>query len=379
MGRWTLGTSKDEPRSRRRGFTLIELLVVIAIIAVLIAMLVPAVQKVREAANRLQCMNNMKQLALGCHSYLNNNGKFPPAAMYNQWIPYTPGSAVGPATDATLNFGPNWAVLILPYIEQAPLYESVAVSVQNYMSTSGEAGWRSLSNVSLSIFTCPSDVNPRTSFGPDGKGNSWARGNYGANAGPGIYSTQADDPYGDHTLTVPTGSPVQANFIMCANNGDYPSSVQPMLMAPVMSANFGARVPDITDGMSNTVLLDELRVGPTTTDLRGTWAMGQCGASIFAGAGRLNSPFPNSDCGNGDNIQNCTVPAVANCDDPVVMTCGASWGNEQVTARSVHAGFGGVCTAMCDGSVQFFVNSVGEETWFLLHSAADGQPISWPE
>src|SRR5580704_10973096 len=88
--------------SRRQGFTLIELLVVIGIIAVLIALLVPAVQKVREAASRIQCQNNLKQLGLACHSFHGANRGFP--------LLYSSSSQLG------------WMTQILPYIEQVPLY-----------------------------------------------------------------------------------------------------------------------------------------------------------------------------------------------------------------------------------------------------------------
>src|SRR5467141_1438508 len=94
--------------TKRHGFTLIELLVVIAIIAILIGLLVPAVQKVREAAARTQCANNLKQLGLACHAYHDVKKKLPPAFYVGRQIGWTDEN----------NIGPNWAVLILPYVEQ---------------------------------------------------------------------------------------------------------------------------------------------------------------------------------------------------------------------------------------------------------------------
>src|SRR5262249_22954138 len=106
------------PMKHRHGFTLIELLVVIAIIAILIALLVPAVQKVREAAARTQCVNNLKQIGLALHSYHDATKRFPPASQ----VPYANTFNLDSILDWRLPFGPNWAVFILPYVEQGPLF-----------------------------------------------------------------------------------------------------------------------------------------------------------------------------------------------------------------------------------------------------------------
>ncbi|MCI0683425.1 MAG: DUF1559 domain-containing protein [Gemmataceae bacterium] len=145
----------------RRGFTLIELLVVIAIIAVLIALLVPAVQRVRESASRLRCHNNLKQIGLALHSYHDRMKYFPPGYV----------SGVNAAGEDT---GPGWgwAAHILDDIEQTPLRRQINFGLD--VAHSANAGPRVHR---LQIFLCPSDAHVGT-FVPDGASVSIAHGNY---------------------------------------------------------------------------------------------------------------------------------------------------------------------------------------------------------
>ncbi|NLX96758.1 MAG: DUF1559 domain-containing protein [Rhodopirellula sp.] len=162
----------------RRGFTLVELLVVIAIIGILIALLLPAVQAAREAARRSQCTNNMKQLGLALHNYLDAHKVFPPAGINYGWAVNTTNS-LGP-TENILNL--NGWVLTLPFLEQQALYDQYdfRVAASSY-TNNAPAGATSppptsttnaavVSNV-LAAFSCPSDsYNPKMNDGSDDQG-----------------------------------------------------------------------------------------------------------------------------------------------------------------------------------------------------------------
>ena len=138
-----------ERRNNRRGFTLVELLVVVAIIAILIALLLPAIQKVRDSSNTLQCKNKLKQMGIALHSYVSEHKVFPPALVVT---PSQTSYPCPPPPDQKIFFG--WMSRILPYMEQKPLYEQV-----NW------AAWpwqHPIYETTLPIYWCDSD--PRTSM-----------------------------------------------------------------------------------------------------------------------------------------------------------------------------------------------------------------------
>jgi prepilin-type N-terminal cleavage/methylation domain-containing protein/prepilin-type processing-associated H-X9-DG protein len=363
---------------RRSAFTLIELLVVIAIIAILIGLLVPAVQKVREAAARAQCQNNLKQLGLAAHNYHDAHKKFPIGVS----IPYAVQNDDS-NLDMRLPFGPNWAVYLLPYMEQGPLYNQSnatayptrasgvphiggysaanATTLNNIIGNANN--WRAIASTPIPIMLCPSDPNNATPYtdtlAQPAPPNGWARGNYGATAG-------FDDF--DHV----SGG---ATYISSQNG----SPLKGVGSSPIFAANYGAKVTEITDGTSNTCMFNELRAGISPLDPRGVWAMGLPSASICnAGRGAYN-PTPNNTLGDsgsdGDEIQTCSKFWNSTIGSVQGMGCIKS-GNLMTSgmSRSMHTG--GINSCFADGSVRFISNGVTELTWGLLQSKSDGQVIT---
>jgi prepilin-type N-terminal cleavage/methylation domain-containing protein/prepilin-type processing-associated H-X9-DG protein len=349
----------------RKGFTLIELLVVIAIIAILIGLLVPAVQKVRSAAARIQCSNNLHQIGLGLHNYEGTFQKLPPASQ----IPWYPAGRRDhdDFLDFTLPFGPNWAVLLLPYIEQDNLfnqanplaYPGVPITV-GVPPLNANQTWRSVRGVDVKVYQCPADGNNRQHYSDPAGGpaeQDWARGNYGVTAGWEDY---------DHVANGNTKTTTQAGVM------------KGFVSSPMMSANYGARFAEVVDGLSNTIMVGELRAGKSQLDPRGVWALGFPSSSIINAGRAAYNPTPNNNLGDsgkdGDEIQTCGefwTPTIGSRDglgcikDGNLMTSGMS--------RSRHTG--GVNACFGDGSVRFINNAISEQTWCFLISKEDGQVI----
>jgi prepilin-type N-terminal cleavage/methylation domain-containing protein/prepilin-type processing-associated H-X9-DG protein len=375
-------------RNERRGFTLIELLVVIAIIAILIGLLLPAVQKVREAAARMSCSNNLKQLGLAAQNYHDSYQKFPPAVLINYAIrdgdPNDPNSKES-VLDIAQPFGPNWAVLILPYIEQNNLY--VLANPQAYpgggaawqsgvlpSSLPYDRTWRGIRGVTVKTYLCPSDPNNNAPYN-DTSGvdcpaeTGWARGNYAANAG----FTDFDHTVGgnDSIGNEPFGGPNDPT-----SDGIHKLAIS---KGPPMAINFGSRITDFTDGTSNTILFNEIRAGINPLDPRGVWSMGMPGSSI-TNAGRNYNPTPNNGLGDdgnsGDELQQAYKFWYVGIGSKDRMGAFPNTPGDIMTsamARSKHTG--GVNACFTDGSVRFITDSVTQWTWCLLQSKNDGQVL----
>ena len=311
---------------RRKGFTLIELLVVIAIIAILIGLLLPAVQKVREAAARMSCSNNLKQLGLAQHNYHDSNGQLMPVVGQG-------GCCWG-----------TWMVLVLPYMEQDNAYKLY----QNWGGTDAVS----------SNFPTPSVARPRYGAAPNTTNVTGRRfktmtcpsdrenapigiitnHNYSVNTGTG--STYGGRPVGAPTSFIP----------------------QPGMFDGSAPRTRKIKLTDVTDGLTNTIMVGEVLQGQGR-DLRGfQWWGDAAGVSTFAPP---NTSVP-------DQIYDafyCNNQPLQGL--PCVGGSGATF-----FSRSKHSG--GVNVCLGDASVRFITNSIAPTTWLLMGSGTDGQVVNIP-
>jgi prepilin-type processing-associated H-X9-DG protein len=312
------------------------LLVVIAIIAVLISLLLPAVQAAREAARRSQCVNNMKQLGLAMHNYHDSLGNFPIGAMGVR--SYAPGG-VYPDGTAVGNARRTWLPMLLPYIEQGVVANSYNFSqiFNSYLNTTAEL-------TQISVLSCPSDPNQG--------------------------SIENSPPRYQHNYVVNWGNTTwQQNMTTTYNPtvGIYPPGTTnsvPFLGAPfTMDKSFG--IQSITDGTSNTLLMAEVKIGADITggiqDHRGDIWNDDWMCAMFTAFTPPNVSFT-------DYLGNdCNYPYQNN--PPCIVQVPYF-----IAARSYHPG--GVNALMADGHVQFFKNSIAYTTWRMLGSSQGGEVLS---
>jgi prepilin-type N-terminal cleavage/methylation domain-containing protein/prepilin-type processing-associated H-X9-DG protein len=322
-------------RLQRRAFTLIELLVVIAIIAILIGLLLPAVQKIREAANRMKCSNNLKQLALGAHNYHDTFERFPPAV--NLPISNTSG-AIFPTnalvTSGKVSQGPDpnlyysWCEALLPYIEQDNLYKQLNLTQREFANCNGPT---SPGATVVNLFLCPSDAMPQkvTTFISGGTTYYFGMNSYLANGGTRSWF-------------------VDANYSVDG----------------VFYFNSMVNMSGITDGTSNTFLFGERshfdpnwKNGTTNIGNIGGWAWANFNApQDYVGSTRvpINSLIPP---GNPD-------PPPFALQDPRVCAFGSRHPN-------------GANFALADGSVRFITaTSTGDLTVLQALSTRAGGEVA---
>lgn len=316
------------PRPSRRGFTLIELLVVIAIIAVLIALLLPAVQSAREAARRAQCANNLKQIGIAFHNYLDVHHGFPPTAV----------------TLARTSAAPNtqmqggWCVQILPFMEQPAVYGAYNFDVGWYVDENQTAV-----RTVISTYVCPSTPRPTNpiNYVPRYSGTT-------ATPDPTLYAAAGDyftarsyvDPFG-----VPSSQMVE-----------HTGALDQREFTPLSA---------ITDGLSNTLLAYECAGKP----------------NYYRKGGKLGFTFPQPSSKNATDRQwfhgpwasymNMRIVSFTGdqyeYDGPCVINCHNGWNG----VYSFHPG--GVNALSCDGSVRFLKETTAKSVIKSYVSRAGGE------
>jgi prepilin-type N-terminal cleavage/methylation domain-containing protein/prepilin-type processing-associated H-X9-DG protein len=368
---------------RRRAFTLIELLVVIAIIAVLIGLLLPAVQSAREAARRAQCVNNLKQFGLAIHNYHDSNNSLPSGKVMNTQVAPCGGTSFGENCQNT-----TWFVLALPYLEASTMSNAFNFQVgsEGVMTANGPLSYFVNSTIvtsRIAFFQCPSDSTKVF----DVKGSTVgavipgvpailiSKGNYGVNWGNTDYGQAVTS---DSLFKSNPATHLQAPFGY-NSNATGPSMVT---------------IGSFTDGTSNSLLVSEVLQG-ASDDIRGTVWTAMPGAGTFftrfAPNGNLDywNGSPYAQVGNNmDNLPTYggSMPGQSpanfsngdTCDNqPAQGLACYSQGSEAGcfgASRSRHPG--GVNTLMGDGSVHFFKNTISTRTWVGLGSISAGEVIS---
>lgn len=356
--------------TRRKGFTLVELLVVIAIIGILVALLLPAVQAAREAARRMSCSNNLKQLVLACHTYNDTFKRLP-------WN-WDPGQTNGDGPTAQpsnyingvwQNYGFSWIVAALPYVEQKPLFDNIdRITPGGNAANNGQPMndqvvpqnnlW--LRQKILKFLLCPSNTQPAN------RPNQWA--NYNATIPGNGAGTDYVGNMGHHW----------GGWKDCGAIPDFPDPLNRFVKGslpgtPWVNGNWdvdqprlqglfyyrgSARLDDILDGTSNTIAVYE--------DMH--WRGGQWGPGYSQAIFDLNS--------SDDAAWMCAVCSIGNLRNPL-NNKNPAWqqGNGDYRCHgwgSNHPNVGGA--AMADGSVQYYQQTMDHSLRYALATKAGGEP-----
>jgi prepilin-type N-terminal cleavage/methylation domain-containing protein len=360
--RFTNRRRYESARTNTRGFTLVELLVVIAIIGILVALLLPAVQAAREAARRMSCQNNLKNLAIAVLNFENTKKELPAGALVTE-----PTNTQLIDSD-NLDYGASWIVQILPLIEEQALASSFdpgllkqTKKTSDFDPASTTRPWEAQPQILL----CPSDVAlgrfyapPASRAGGFKTGVRFGKGNYVA--------------------------------YVC------PEHAKSMRIFPGALINEGQAISKIVDGTSHTIMLTEIKTRANEPDSRGAWVGGFTGGSILAydmhgsktttdqtdhrgSPNYLPTPYPGVDplppnagahWSNEDYIRGCDSDTAASQTED--MPCfPQNSGRSAAAPRSNHTG--GVNAAHVDGSVFFVTNEIDMFLMARMISITDGQ------
>jgi prepilin-type N-terminal cleavage/methylation domain-containing protein/prepilin-type processing-associated H-X9-DG protein len=336
----------------RRGFTLIELLVVIAIIAILIGLLLPAVQKVREAAARMKCTNNLKQIALACHNYEGTYGSLPPGTVNTSSTAYIPDlTEYGTQTGTTWSYANHsFLSVMLPYIEQANVL-TAAVGGYNYKLHWDHANNQPATSVRIPTYECPSVPSEHLITPiPTGWTKAPAVGDYW----PITRGNNNTAVWTQLGMTMPVGDSLKG----------------------VLSDNARTRFTAISDGLSNTLMIGESGArhegwsagkkyadisNPTSWGIRGAWGQG---TSNIVCAGTQGPLTPGATPSKVSTAAHVATAITVN-------------GWNQGELYGFHSG---VCNvALGDGSVRSLRSSISMTTLQKLAARGDGNPVNVDE
>jgi prepilin-type N-terminal cleavage/methylation domain-containing protein/prepilin-type processing-associated H-X9-DG protein len=321
----------------RRAFTLIELLVVIAIIAVLIGLLLTAIQKIREAAHRIKCQNNLHQIGLALHNYHSTNDKFPLGSENNPALPLAAPRL-------------TWMFSLYPFLEQDAVYKGFDRNpkISSSDAYGGYFAWCGSAN-STGLYPITAVVVPTLLCPSDGRG--------------GNTSTYKND------VGVALGTWNNCNYLGFFGDKNYGGFFRgnPQNKQAVFGFNYGAKIKDILDGTSNTMAVGEYLTGlprdQAPNDLRGVHWIDQPGQSQLYTLSGPNSSSPD-----------LFSPEKFCYDWPSLnLPCAGSGQVDNATAASRSRHPGGVNVLMADASVRWVEQTINLATWQAMGTIAGGE------
>jgi prepilin-type N-terminal cleavage/methylation domain-containing protein/prepilin-type processing-associated H-X9-DG protein len=329
---------------RHRGFTLIELLVVIAIIAILVSLLLPAVQQAREAARRTQCKNNLKQIGLALHNYEDSYKRLPMAIVSDTCNGLWAGNT------AFDDDGFSWTASILPYTDSANIYDKLAASPWWGVFGATELYWNSLGNPTtgaiipgcekpLTMFKCPSSIIPII-----------VPATFNMPGGPGALATTPVRAIGWPTTDYKgAGGSCYGDDGMMHKNCEVPG---------------GRRFADVTDGLANTIMVTESAQVNTNNN------------PTVSAATVSTQDWPTLYAANGDDEMVRTNGRNSAPINNGVTLHRMAYSIDDDAAFSAHVG--GAMMLFADGSVHFLSENISMTVYCNMHSVRDGKPLgSW--